>query len=121
MAYFSNGSEGDYYEERYCHRCVHWADGNCPVLILHAAWNYDAVGKTADSDKAWALNTLWPREEVHNGPCAMFHQGTEGAEAELRAYKAWAAKMDKWHTDLCKLLGVAPVHPANTRPADGED
>ena len=35
-------------------------------------------------------------------------------EKELNAYKAWAAKVDKWHTELCEMCGVEPVHPANT-------
>ena len=37
---------------------------------------------------------------------------------ELQAYRAWAEKIDKWHTELCALLGIKPVHPANTRIAD---
>jgi len=36
MAYFSNGTEGDMYQERWCHRCAHWSDeAGCPVWFLH--------------------------------------------------------------------------------------
>lgn len=34
-------------------------------------------------------------------------------EKELNAYKAWAAKVDKWHTELCEIYNIKPVHPAN--------
>lgn len=87
MAYFSNGHEGDYYEEKYCRRCVHgWHDSPpgapmCPVWRLHMIWNYDAVGQNADETKATALNTLWPTEGVHNGPCSMFHAREGEGEA----------------------------------------
>jgi hypothetical protein len=73
MAYFSSGSEGSYYEEKYCSRCIH--DMNtCPIMLLHLMWNCDAVGKTADETKRTALDILWPRQSdgVHNADCAMF-------------------------------------------------
>jgi hypothetical protein len=34
---------------------------------------------------------------------------------ELQAYHAWAEKIDRWHTELCGMVGVPPVHPANAR------
>ena len=83
MAYFSNGTEGDYYEEKYCQRCIHYDfDDNkmCPILELHFRWNYDACnGNKPDATpevkaKYKALNTLWPQDGVHNGECAMFHE-----------------------------------------------
>ena len=76
MAYFANGDEGEYYQERYCERCVHNSGNSakmCPVLELHMIWNYDAVGQNADQTKRQALNTLWPRTGAHNDDCAMFH------------------------------------------------
>ena len=73
MAYFANGSEGDYYERKYCRRCVHWANSICPVMDLHMEWNYEAAGKDADKTKHTALNTLWPTKGGHNSKCAMFH------------------------------------------------
>ena len=38
------------------------------------------------------------------------------AKNELIAYKAWAAEIDKWHTELCAILGIEPVHPACQKP-----
>ena len=72
MAYFSNGTDGDCYDKKYCSRCVH-NQGKCPILFLHLDWNYEAVGKDADPAKAAALDTLWPRnDDGTNGECAMF-------------------------------------------------
>ena len=86
MAYFANGSEGDYYEEEWCQRCVHYGGETgvaCPVLVLHCIWNYDACnGDQPDASpdaavKHTALNTLWPRDGIDNGRCAMFYEKTE--------------------------------------------
>lgn len=77
MAYFANGSEGDYYHHEYCCNCVHGQDEvamACPVMVLHLLWNYDAIGKNKDTTKEEALNLLWPRDGVHNADCAMFHK-----------------------------------------------
>ena len=75
MAYFSNGTEGEYYQEKFCDRCVHngGVDDGCPVMGLHLMWNYDAVGTDKTATKAYALEMLWPRDGVHNGDCKMFH------------------------------------------------
>lgn len=76
MAYFSNGSEGEYYEQKYCRRCVHGSDEAvlCPVMVLHQEWNYEAIAGGEDDPKNVALNTLWPRcdDDNHNEACAMF-------------------------------------------------
>lgn len=72
MAYFSNGIEGEAYEAQYCQRCIHYAEGLCPVLMLHTLWNYDAVGENADADKALALNVLIPRKGIENLRCTVF-------------------------------------------------
>jgi hypothetical protein len=79
VAYFANGSEGDYYEDKYCSKCVH--EENCAVLHLHSIWNYQAWGGNIPCTalpeskvKFEALNTLWPREDDHNGECSMFYQ-----------------------------------------------
>lgn len=69
MAYFSNGSEGEEYEARYCSKCVHC--GECPILVLHSLWNYDAL----DSEtKHTALNVFIPRSKdgLSNEQCRMF-------------------------------------------------
>lgn len=48
MAYFSNGSEGDGYQEQWCSRCMNWREHSeipenwgCIVWDLHLCLNYD--------------------------------------------------------------------------------
>ena len=84
MAYFANGSEGDYFTEKYCSRCVH-RDG-CPVWGMHFLWSYDACngdqpGATAEEQaKHFALNALWPRTtDGQNAACAMFYEAARKA------------------------------------------
>ncbi len=78
MAYFSNGTEGTYYEAKFCDRCTHQPpnpdDGGCPVFLLHMLWNYSQLDKTeVGMAKRHALNILWPRcERGENGDCKMF-------------------------------------------------
>ncbi len=42
MAYFSNGSDGEYFE-RQCEDCP-FGDKGCPVLRAHLMYNYDQIG-----------------------------------------------------------------------------
>ena len=77
MGYFSNGSEGEGYIAEYCMRCIHGSDDEgecygCPVIQLHMAWNYDAVGKNADKTKQAALEAFIPRDGITNLQCTMF-------------------------------------------------
>lgn len=78
MAYFSNGSEGDYYAGKYCNRCVNGQENRegfnpCSVLSLHELWNYDQHRDTPEGQaKKEALTILWPRDGIHNGQCTMF-------------------------------------------------
>ena len=67
MAYFSNGAEGEMYEERYCNRCIHGPEYDsvppvdCPILTLHSVWNYDAIDKNRNGrDKKYALEMFIP-------------------------------------------------------------
>lgn len=74
MGYFSNGSEGDAYEEQYCSRCVHdggpeYKDGGCAVWLLHLKHNYNEC-----NNKTSMLHQLIPRDgEGHNEQCRMFY------------------------------------------------
>ena len=77
MGYFSNGTEGDDYEARYCCKCLNYDDEmGCPILNLHLLWNYDAVGPSVDPNerdaKAYALNHFIPRKGIENLQCRMF-------------------------------------------------
>ena len=74
MGYFPNGTEILDYQAQYCERCINDVNGDCPVLLLHLLWNYDAVGKDKDETKEAALNTFIPRGELSNEQCKMFVQ-----------------------------------------------
>lgn len=66
MGYFSNGTEGESYEERYCERCKHY-DG-CTVWLAHMIHNYDEC-----NNKDSILHLLIPRgERGGNAQCTMF-------------------------------------------------
>ncbi len=79
MGYFSNGTEGEHYEEKYCSRCVHEKpdDGGCMVWMLHVIHNYE-------SDKQEILNVLIPQNKdgLGNAECSMFHEkgGDDGTD-----------------------------------------
>jgi hypothetical protein len=74
MGYFSNGTEGDMYEARYCARCVHSVDDpekpGCPVMLAHVLYAYEECGKK--SNAAHVLEILIPRDGAFNAQCAMF-------------------------------------------------
>ena len=69
MAYFPNGSAGEWYQARYCKRCHHWPenpeDGGCAVWLLHLMHNYE-------DDKRDVLNTLIPEKDCQPEQCTMF-------------------------------------------------
>lgn len=79
MGYFSNGSEGEYYEAQWCHRCVHQptAERGCPVWDLHMLYNYDQCKKATTAE---ALSMFIPRDaDGGNGRCTMFFaRGSRG-------------------------------------------
>lgn len=58
MGYFSNGTQGMDYQERYCSRCVH--DGKCAVWFAHMHHNYD-YDAFADGSKREELRLYGPR------------------------------------------------------------
>jgi hypothetical protein len=74
MGYFSNGTEGMMYEERYCSRCVHFKpdDGGCMVWLAHLNGNYKQHDNPALKE---VLDLLIPREKdgIGNKECRMFH------------------------------------------------
>ena len=73
MGYFSNGTEGEMYEEQYCNRCIHQngpdGESGCAVMLAHLLWNYDECNNDAS-----ILDTLIPRspDGVGNEKCTMF-------------------------------------------------
>ena len=72
MGCFSNGTEGEDYQARYCSRCIHEnaAKGiGCPIWNLHLMSNYAECNKP-DS----YLHFLIPRSanDLGNERCTMF-------------------------------------------------
>lgn len=80
MAYFSNGTEGDMYEEQYCSRCIHrnGKDGTgCAVWLAHVLHNYDEC-----NNEESILHILIPRSKdgPWNEECQMFVEGDATSE-----------------------------------------
>lgn len=75
MGYFANGTEGEIFNERYCHRCVNWRDlddgrgPGCPVWDAHLMFAYDESGSSSNAETI--LSVLIPRHGIKN-ECAMF-------------------------------------------------
>jgi hypothetical protein len=68
MGYFSNGSEGEWYEAKYCDKCHHNINGDCPVMLAHLIHNYEEC-----NNKHSILHLLIPRDENgYNMECKMF-------------------------------------------------
>ena len=70
MGYFSSGTEGAMYEERYCCDCEHFKeDEMCPVWAAHMLHNYEQDGAVKE-----ILDLLIPRtsDGLRNDQCAMF-------------------------------------------------
>lgn len=83
MGYFSNGTEGLWYEETYCLRCVHSNQGDpdgpgCAVWLAHQLYNYDEC-----NNEESILHLLIPltKDGLSNEQCKMFmpdpHYGQE--------------------------------------------
>ena len=70
MAYFSNGTEGQYYQGKYCLHCIHDSeDVMCPIWEMHQVYNYtQCSNKTLET----VLSMLWPRKGTDNAECGMF-------------------------------------------------
>jgi hypothetical protein len=62
MGSFSNGTEGESYECRFCDSCVHnHEEWGCPCWSAHILWSYDECNND-DS----ILHKMIPRDEKHN-------------------------------------------------------
>lgn len=72
MGYFSNGTEFDYFESKYCSRCVHQSDErSCPVADAHFLFSYELCNEEKHPGKVM-LDMLIPVEGIGNGQCTMF-------------------------------------------------
>ena len=70
MGYFSNGTQGEMYQAKWCDKCLHQNAEkyvSCPIWDLHLLNNYEECNK-ADS----YLHHLIPRDGIDNEQCRMF-------------------------------------------------
>ncbi len=68
MGYFSNGTEGALYEEKYCLKCVHMHKKyGCPCIGAHELWNYDEC-----NNKDSILHKMIPQKGIFNEKCIFF-------------------------------------------------
>lgn len=77
MAYFSNGTEGDCYESKWCSRCVHSGkDGvQCEVMLVHHLYAYQLGGADKETDPGkLILDQLIPMDAkgLYAVQCKMF-------------------------------------------------
>ena len=79
MGYFSNGTEGMMYEEKYCENCSNYISRDhdeiksCPIMDAHQHANYDQFSKSKYSKSLkLVLETLIPTDGINNGICSMF-------------------------------------------------
>ena len=68
MGYFSNGTEGEVYRERFCDHCIH--GNNCVIWNWHLIDNYKGA-----NDDDYYLHKFIPliKDGVENGKCLMFY------------------------------------------------
>lgn len=92
MAYFSNGTEGMMYEEKYCSNCINYREydalgglKSCPIFDLHYEYSYEQnkrtkVGKVLVN----ILETLIPTKKDSPFPdeCSMFLQAPPSEEID---------------------------------------
>ncbi len=78
MAYFSNGTEGMQYQEKYCDKCVNMRDKGdgrgpgCAVWDLHVFYAYDECNGTGNA-KAMLDQLIPMNKETHFAEeCSMF-------------------------------------------------
>lgn len=90
MGYFSNGSEGDFYESKICAHCVHGqdTDDGCSVWLAHFLFNYD---QDKNPDLKSVLDLLIPNSDVpgYNEFCTMFHPVSPEYADLKQQYKTW--------------------------------
>lgn len=76
MGYFSNGSDGADYQDRYCNRCIHDIKQDCPVWMLHLAFNYEQLRQQPNQQgpTRQILSALIPERKDHlgNEQCKLF-------------------------------------------------
>lgn len=89
MAYFSNGTEGMCYTEKYCDHCINWRDKKdgrghgCPVMDAHVLWAYEECNSQSNAKQMLDMFIPMNKETHFADECAMFHPNvrmSEGAD-----------------------------------------
>lgn len=68
MGYFSNGTEGAIFTERFCERCVNWRDlddnrgPGCPVWDAHLLYAYELCNEDENPGKVILDMLIQPTE-----------------------------------------------------------
>jgi hypothetical protein len=72
MAYFSNGTQTDYFEQTNCFDCIHFSEDEfCPVMDAHLEWGAEAVQAGEQSTGMKILNMLIQEEHLLPTKCTM--------------------------------------------------
>ena len=102
MGYFSNGTEGAIFEERFCSRCAHsdYREGKdfgdrdnppCPIWMAHLLYAYELCNEDAEKNPGKQMLDMLIRPvkktasdgiEYFDNECQMFHAKDAGAEIE---------------------------------------
>lgn len=75
MAYFPNGSSGEYYQSQFCERCRNYRDEDdgrgfgCPIWDAHMIHNYERADNLAVKS---ILDILIPMDGIEVKQCSMF-------------------------------------------------
>jgi hypothetical protein len=94
------------------------ADEFCRIKALTADPEITQLCERAVCTIEQKLPVIVQRDRALRALAAALTRGDQ-AERELAAYKAWAAKVDEWHTEFCRLVGMAPVHPGKAAGMEG--
>ena len=78
MGYFPNGTAAMDYQERYCFKCEHDRNEDCPIWLAHLLHNYDEC----NNDES-ILHLLIPirKDGLGNEECKMFVPLIEGPKS----------------------------------------
>lgn len=90
MGHFSNGTDGEMYQEKYCFRCVHWSDEfGCPVWFVHEL-------HVGEADWKPTLDKLIPMEGLFSGKCYTFRDRAADGTGEPPLRPGQERGLEEW-------------------------
>lgn len=108
MGYFSNGTEGMDYQERYCSKCWHDRDERCPIWMLHMTYPYKR-----DPETEVILNALIPlsKDGLNNEQCTQF-VSSGSVDADFHQFRQKQIEeqsaLERWNKGEAVKLGMQP-------------